>query len=1053
MRPRATAFLFIALLAGTSTAFAAVTVTFEAPLLDRNDRALSQLVDGILLDAQAVLPTVSGDLLVPAAGAPAARYTLATIASSSSGTLNLIATLKRVSDGVTSDLILWAGRPVDALPLYLARSIVARWRFLESGAVPTSPAPVLVDEVSTTTLDPARPWLSPWNFALRDDGTLVAALGPACLELDAAFRVVAEPGRSLVDRGIANFAGGVSLSMAGTVVLRPLQGRDLYRIPLGSTEAQKVPAGLDVMSARVSSQPDGALLVIDPAKARVVQIRDGAQKSIPLELDPSLFWQASTVAPDGTLWYWDPVIRGFRIYSGDCVLADFLIPLVDPPGSLAPMSFVVTADGGVITASKGILQRFHRDGSPVWSLASLPGAEVESLPDVPTVAFDEERGLLYVGDTIRQRIIKLLDRGSGQPSAADPFAEQLAALRKSMTPGSVAFLAARARLYDTAGSTAVAKAGWQSVLDQAPNDTEAARRLDALELAELRAAGDALAAKAIETLRSVGVENARSFYQQAIAKYELVLARSPEDAEAKRATRVLKDLFADPSALKPPITILEAKLDALFPYLMLRYREQGVGTITVKNTGSSALTGIVASAVARGHDDAPLEAEPVARLEPGATATIGLRLAFGDWVLENDEDRPLAIQVDVTAAGVSTPVVKTVSTTLNRRTALTWDDTGRIAAFITPNELVVDAFAAAAASAGTGLRWRTGTVLPRAIRILEAIGAHGIAYVEDPAAPISKVFGSATTIDTVRFARDTLLRRTGDCDDTTVLAASALESQGIATAVLTTPGHIFIAFDSGESAESMSLFAAGGLEAIARDGTAWIPVETTVLKEGFAVAWKTASALVRAHRGGDFEFLPVRSLRERWLPLPLRTSMIVAAAPPAGIVESRVEASLVGVEKLAYAVRLAELETAAKGLSGRQELRVRMRQGILHAMYGKVADAEKVFRAAQAKDPAMVSPWVNLASLQMAGGDLEAAIATLRAGLPKVEDASQLTFALVRCYTAKGDAKNAALYLAETRRTSPQLAELLAAGAEPGGSSGRGAAGGGSVPPRWSMDD
>ena len=75
---------------------------------------------------------------------------------------------------------------------------------------------------------------------------------------------------------------------------------------------------------------------------------------------------------------------------------------------------------------------------------------------------------------------------------------------------------------------------------------------------------------------------------------------------------------------------------------MLRYREQGAGTVTVKNTGAAALTGIVATAAAKGHDDAPLESTPVARLEPGATATIELRLALGDWVLENDEDRPLA---------------------------------------------------------------------------------------------------------------------------------------------------------------------------------------------------------------------------------------------------------------------------------------------------------------------------------------------------------------------------------------------------------------------------
>ena len=220
----------------------------------------------------------------------------------------------------------------------------------------------------------------------------------------------------------------------------------------------------------------------------------------------------------------------------------------------------------------------------------------------------------------------------------------------------------------------------------------------------------------------------------------------------------------------------------------------------------------------------------------------------------------------------------------------------------------------------------------------------------------------------------------------------------------------------------MSLLAAGGLEVIVRADTAWIPVETTVLREGFVASWKAASALVRAHRGADFEFLPVRSLRERWRPLPVRTSTIAAAAPTAAVLDARVEASLAGIEKLAYAPRLAELEAAAKGLSGRKELQVRMRQGILHALFGKLADAEKVFRAAQAKDPAMASPWVNLANLQMAGGDIDGAIATLRDGMKKVEDASRLTLALARCYSAKGDRKNAELYLAETRKTSPQLA-------------------------------
>lgn len=1032
-------------------------VLFEKPLLDAKDRALVQLVDGILQGAQAVLADVSSDRLAPAAaGAEKPTYALATVASTSDGALTLVAKLRRLSDGAEADPVLWTARPIDGLPLLLARGILARWRTLEAGAAPVGEPPVLIDEVPTASLDPSRTYLYPWSLALRENGTLVAALGSACLELDAAFRIVGEPGRSLADRNLFNYAGSVSLTMAGTVILRPLSGSDLYRIPLGSSAVQKIPAGVDVTLARAAAMPNGSVLVIDPQKARAYLLRDGAQSPLPLELPPELYWQSSCVAPDGTLWYWDPVIRGFRIFTADGILADFLLPLVDPASSLAPTSFVVTPGGDVVVASLGSVFRFRRDGTLVWKLSSVAGAEVEALPAVLSIAFDESRGLLYLGDTMGQRILKLIDRDAARPfPTAIPFEEKLLALRKGRTAVDPVLLAGRARLYEEAGSVALAKAGWQDVLDAKPGDAEAARRLAALELAELRAAGDGLAARAIETLRTVGVENARPFYQQALAKYELALSRAPGDADTQRAVRTLKELFSDPNALTPPITVLEASIGDLFPCLMLRYREQAAGTVTVKNTGTTALEAVTASAAAIGHDDPPLASAPVARLAPGAAATIELRLALGEWVLENDEDRPLAVRIEVTAAKVTTPAVAIASSTLMRRTALSWDETGRIAAFITPNERVVDGFAAASlADVGVKVGWRVGARLLRAIRICEGIGAHGIAYVEDPEAPFSKVFGSASAIDTVRFARDTLLRKTGDCDDTTVLVASALESQGIATAVLTTPGHIFLAFDTGETAEAASQFAAGGLEVIVRNGTGWIPVETTVLKDGFAAAWKAASALVKAHRNAGLEFLTVRSLREQWAPLPLPASTVAVAGPAAAVVTTRFDAALAGIEKIAYASRLAELERQADGLTGRQLLRIRMLQGILHALFGRTADAEKAFRTAQQQDPAMVSPYVNIANLQLLDGNPDAAIATLREALGKVPDSSRIHLSLLQCYAAKGDAKAAAEYLAELKKSAPALAARAEGLVLQPASSGRGSLGGGScAAPLWSSDE
>ncbi|MCX7029156.1 MAG: hypothetical protein NTU62_03440, partial [Spirochaetes bacterium] len=601
----------------------------------------------------------------------------------------------------------------------------------------------------------------------------------------------------------------------------------------------------------------------------------------------------------------------------------------------------------------------------------------------------------------------------------------------------------------------VARAAWRRIADLDPGNAEAGRRADALEIAELRRDGDALAAKAIARLREVGIENARPVYQEALKKYELALARAPSDAETQRAVRELTRLFSDPEVLKPSITIIEARVDELFPSMMQRYRDEGIGTVTVKNTGAVALEGLVATAALSPWFDAPVASKPSGRLEPGASVLIGLRAVLRQQVLENDEDMDVSVTVEVNDGSGRVTVTRGVGTKLHRRSALTWEETGRIAGFITPNEETVSLFAAhLAAAAAEAKRRQVSAKLARAIGICEGLAAYGLSYVEDPSAPISKVLGAAAIVDTVRFARDTLLRKAGDCDDTTVLLASALESAGIRTAVLTTPGHIFLAFDSGVSAESAAILAAPPLELLTLEGSSWIPVETTVLKDGFVAAWSAASALVRKHRGAGLEVLPVHLLRDRWPALPLPRSSIAIAAPAASAVSARYDAAVASLDKAVYAVRLAELEAAAKGLSGKQELRVRMRQGILHALYGRFAEAEKVFRAAQAKDPSFISPYVNLANLKMIAGDVDGAITTLRGGLANVPDPAQIYLSLAQCCTAKGDAKSAAEYLAELKKSSPNLAarfpELTA---QPQESSGRGSFSGGFEPSLWSSED
>jgi tetratricopeptide (TPR) repeat protein len=1053
MNPWKPAFALLLFSLGTLAAPALDRIVFEQPLLGSQDADLGKTVDAILERTRSTLATLHGDSLA-AAGGSGAAYALKTVVSRDAKSFTLTAVLRRIRDDAEASPIVWLAQPSEDLPLFLARSIFARWSLLSGNVAAPGAAPVFVDEFSPEDLRATPYPFTPTGVAVQADGTLLVAFGAACWQLDRSLRIVGEPGSVLAERGDMTFAYGVMVTPSGSIILKPGMGKDLYRIAAGAKEPQRLPIGTEPNTTFLAAAPDGSIVAVDIMGRRAFRLLNNRKQDLPLYASASHTVYTFAVAPDGSIWVWDHLLPGFRIHTAEGAVADFVLPLLESSTLPFPLAASIGPDGSFVLFAGGRLMRFSRDGALTWNLERIPGAANDALPQAAGLAVDWKRGLIYLDDISGRRIVKLLDRELAREARAEnPFEEKLAALRAGKEADDPVVAVARARMYEDAGSFSVAKAAWRRVSDLDPGNAEAGRRFDALELAELRRDGDALAAKAIARLREVGIENARPVYQEALKKYELALARAPGDAETQRAVRELQRLFSDPEAIKPSITIIEARVAELFPSMMQRYRDEGIGTVTVKNTGAVALQGVVATASLPSWFDAPIASTPVDRLEPGASALIGLRAVLLPKVLENDEDQEVSVTVAVSDGSGRVAVTRGVPAKLHRRSALTWEETGRIAAFITPQEETVSVFAAhLAAVAADPKRRQLSAKLARAIGICEGLAAYGLSYVEDPTAPISKVLGAAA-VDTVRFARDTLLRKAGDCDDTTVLLASALESAGIRTAVLTTPGHIFLAFDSGESVDIAADLAAPPLELLSLERTAWIPVETTLLKDGFVAAWSAASALVRKHRSAGLEVLPVHLLRDRWPALPLPKSAIAIAEPAASAVSARYDAAVAGLDKAVYAVRLAELETAAKGLTEAQALRVRIRQGILHALYGKFAEAEKVFSAVRAKDPSLVSPHVNLATLSIIAGDLDGAIATLRDGLKKVKDPSQLTFMLARCYLEKGDSRSAALYLAETRKTAPQLAAQLSPGASVDASSGRGSFSGGFEPYPWSSED
>jgi hypothetical protein len=104
----------------------------------------------------------------------------------------------------------------------------------------------------------------------------------------------------------------------------------------------------------------------------------------------------------------------------------------------------------------------------------------------------------------------------------------------------------------------------------------------------------------------------------------------------------------------------------------------------------------------------------------------------------------------------------------------------------------------------------------------------------------------------VQFAVETVDAGSGDCDDLVVLYASMLESAGIQTAFVEVQdpekelAHLYLLFNTGLRAEEAFLISENEKRYILRDNPSgqkmvWIPVETTLVEDGFEQAWTAAA--------------------------------------------------------------------------------------------------------------------------------------------------------------------------------------------------------------------
>jgi hypothetical protein len=250
-------------------------------------------------------------------------------------------------------------------------------------------------------------------------------------------------------------------------------------------------------------------------------------------------------------------------------------------------------------------------------------------------------------------------------------------------------------------------------------------------------------------------------------------------------------------------------------------------------------------------------------LAPGQSVELPVTALFNEAMLGLTENSTANGQVLVSyrSLGIRKKTSFSIQIPVYHRNALTWDDDRRAAAFVSARDPSARLFARYTAQ--TGDMRSSAEDIPQNVQyaaaLFGALAAYGINYVIDPNSSFIEMSENAMSLDSINYPYQTLYFRGGDCDDLSILFCSLLEALGIQTAFITIPGHIYMAFETGDSE-----WRAAANNIIDYDGKRWMPVEITVLDEGFYRAWQIGASEWQNAKT-ERRLLPVR---EAWAVYP-----------------------------------------------------------------------------------------------------------------------------------------------------------------------------------------
>ena len=276
-------------------------------------------------------------------------------------------------------------------------------------------------------------------------------------------------------------------------------------------------------------------------------------------------------------------------------------------------------------------------------------------------------------------------------------------------------------------------------------------------------------------------------------------------------------------------------------------------------------------------------------------------------------------------------------------------------------------------------------------------------------------------VDYVQFPRQTLQFKAGDCDDLSAAWCALMEAVGVPTAFVTVPGHIYVAFQLDQDAgEARQAFATVDDLIFAKDGTVWVPVETTILKEGFVQAWAAGARQWREHgAAGRARLLPTAEAWGTYAPVAFSAGSFQVGSPPEAAVRDAFAAEM---ERLVTREIRGREQTLLASLRQHEDPLARNRLGVLYARYGREDKAREQFNQAVARRE-LAPALINLGNLEYLKGRMGEAVGYYERAVKADSQSAPALIALARANHAQENYGAARRYHEQAAVIDRQMAE------------------------------